>query len=77
MGERDNIKNMDGNLEALRRYENSVASGEEQLEQIQEEMYSELEELMEEFRESIKVIAKREHYDLIDDANEYVKDSLW
>jgi len=77
MGERENIANCDGNLEALRRYENSVASGEEKLEKIQEEMYEELEDLLEEFRDNVKLIAKREHYDLIDDAKEYTKDNLW
>ena len=76
MSERDNIKNMDGNLESLRRYENKVASGEEQLEKIQEEMYEELEELLEEFKENIKFLAKRDDYDLQEDAMTYIKDNL-
>jgi len=52
-------------------------SGEEALEKTQEEMYEELEVLLEKFREDVKSIAKREHYDLIDDAKEYAKDNLW
>ena len=76
MSERENIANCDGNIEALRRYENRLASGEEQLEQTQEEMNDELDELIEEFLENVKLIAKREHYDLKDQALEYVKDMI-
>jgi len=77
MGERENIRNCDGNLEALRRYENRLASGEEQLEKIQALLDDELEGLMEEFRENIKTISKNFYdYDLIDYAEEYVKDNL-
>ena len=76
MSERENIKNCDGNLEGLRRYENRIASGEEALEQIQEEMHSDLDNLIEEFLENVKLIAKKEHYDLKDEALEYVKDMI-
>ena len=78
MSERDNMRNSDGNLEALRRYENRLASGEEQLEKIQSLLDDELEGLMEEFRENIKSISKNFYdYDLTEYAEEYVKDSLW
>jgi len=77
MSERDNIKNCDGNLEALRRYENRLVSGEDQLETIQELLDIELEVLMEEFRRNIKTISKNFYsYDLTEYAEEYVKDSL-
>jgi len=76
MSERDNIKNCDGNLEALRRYENRLVSGEDQLELIQEEMCEDLDELIEEFWENVKFLAKREDYNLKDEAIEYAKDNL-
>ena len=76
MGERENIMNMDGNLESLSRYENEVASGEEQLEKIQEEMYEELEEALEEFKEKVKLIAKHSEYNLLEDAMTYARDNL-
>jgi len=76
MSERDNTRNCDGNLESLRRYENRIASGEEQLEKIQDEMFEELDDLIEEFKDKIKDCAKREEYDLYAEALDYVKDQL-
>jgi len=53
-------------------------SGEDQLETIQELLDIELEVLMEEFRRNIKSVSKNFYnYDLIEYAEEYVKDSLW
>ncbi len=77
MGERENIKNCDGNIEALRREENRIASGEEQLEAIQEELYEELDDLIEDFKARIAFAAKHSEYDLLEDAETYVKDQLW
>jgi len=76
MSEKDNIRNMDGNLEALRRYENRIASGEEQLEKIQEEMFEDLDDLIEEFITNVKDYAKRDDYDLYTEAIEYVKEQI-
>ena len=76
MGERENIMNCDGNLESLRRYENEVSSGEEQLEETQKEMYSELDDLIQEFLANIEFIAKRDDYDLKEDAMTYVRDQI-
>ena len=64
------------NSEALARYERDVASGEEQLEKIQEEMYSELDDLIQEFLANIEFIAKRDDYNLKEDAMTYVKDQI-
>jgi len=64
------------NSEELARYEREVASGEEKLEKIQEEMYGELDDLIQEFLANIEFIAKRDDYDLKDDAMTYVKDQI-
>lgn len=64
------------NTEALNRYEREVSSGEEQLERIQNEMYEELDDLIQEFLANIAFISKRDDYDLQDDAMTYVKDQL-
>jgi len=76
MSERENIKNMDGNLESLRRYENRISSGEEQLEKIQDEMFEDLDDLIEEFLTNVRDYSKRDDYDLYTEAIEYVKDNL-
>ena len=76
MGERENIQNMDGNLESLRRYEAELQSGEEQLEAAQEELYEELQELLEAFLDDVKLAAKHSEHDLQEDAMTYIKDNL-
>jgi len=54
-----------------------TGSGEEQLEQIQEELTFEIDALVEELVEKVKAISKdRDGYDLTDFAVEYLKDSL-
>ena len=60
----------------FRSYEREIASGEEQLEETQKEMYSELDDLIQEFLANIEFISKRDDYDLKEDAMTYVKDQI-
>jgi len=54
-----------------------TGSGEEQLEQIQAELLGEIDVLLEELIETVKLISKdREGYDLTEFAMEYLKGSL-
>ena len=70
MGQRDNIRNCDGNLEALRRYENECDENERIYESKLQSMFSELEDVIETYIE----IANR--YDLLDEAKEFIEDRL-
>ena len=72
MSERENIKNRDGNWESLRRYENSVASGEEAYEKELEAII----EIVEEFVDDINDVMIA-NPDFRDEILEYVKDRLW
>ncbi len=72
----DRNSNRCANSEALARHEREITSGEEQLEKIQEEMYEELDDLIQEFLANIEFLAKRDDYDLKDDAMTYVKDQI-
>ncbi len=71
MSERENIKNCDGNLESLRRYENSVASGEEQYEKELEEILERVEEFVDDINDVMVA-----NPDFRDEILEYVKDRL-
>ena len=71
MGERENIKNCDGNLESLRRYENSVDSGEEQYEKELEEILERVEEFVDDINDVMIV-----NPDFREEILEYVKDRL-